>query len=120
MCIGETMEDFGSKLKQLRQEHRITQRDLADRIGKDFTYISKMENDKLENSPSEDTIKKIALVLETDSDELILLAKKVPTAMREKIVDDDLAATFLRKVSNLTSEQRKNIKDIIDPPDRVE
>ncbi len=108
------MRDFGLTLKNLRKERRITQRDLAEKVGVDFTYISKMENGKLENSPSVDTIIKIAQALNTNEDELILLAKKIPKTIRETIVDDDLAAAFLRKVPQLTPEQRKKIKDYID------
>ena len=108
------MSDFGAVIKNLRQEHKITQRALAEKVGVDFTYISKMENGKLENFPSIDIISKIAQVLETDADALTLLAKKVPDTLRETIVDDDLAAIFLRKVPTMTPEQRKKIRDYID------
>ena len=108
------MSDFGTALKNLRKERRVTQRELADKVGVDFTYISKIENGRLENSPSEKTIAEIARVLETDINELILLAKKVPEAIRETIVDDDLAVAFLRKVPTMSPEQRKAIKDFID------
>jgi len=108
------MVDFGTALKSLRIEKRITQRDLAEKVGVDFTYISKIENGKLENTPSVDTITKIANILEADVDQLILLAKKVPETIRETIVDDNLAATFLRKVSHFSPEQRQKIQDVID------
>jgi transcriptional regulator with XRE-family HTH domain len=108
------MSDFGTAVKNLRHEHKITQRALAQKIGVDFSYISKIENGKLENSPSIDIITKIAQVFKTDPDELILLAKKVPHALKEIIVVDDLAATFLRKVPTMTLEQRKRIRDYID------
>ena len=107
------MSDFGKTLKNLRKEHKITQRDLADRVNVDFTYISKMENNKLENSPSEGTIKKIAKELSYDADELIFLAKKVPEKIRITIADDDLAVEFLRKVNNLSPDQRKQIRKLI-------
>lgn len=111
---GDVLSNFGKVIKDLRQEHRITQRALAEIVGVDFTYISKMENGKLDNFPSIDIITKIAQALETDSDELILLAKKVPDTLRETIVDDELAAIFLRKVPTMTPEQRKKIHDYID------
>lgn len=108
------MMDFGTKLKNLRKEHMITQRDLADSVGVDFTYISKMENGKLENSPAIETIIKIANVLETNADELLMLANKIPETIRKTIVDDNLAAAFLRKVPQMTDEQRKRIQGVID------
>ena len=68
----------------------------------------------MENSPSEKTIIEIARVLGTDVDRLIFLAKKVPEEIREKIVDDELAVAFLRKVSTMSEKQRKAIQDVID------
>jgi HTH-type transcriptional regulator, competence development regulator len=108
------MTEFGTALKKLRKERRITQRDLADRVGVDFTYISKMENGKLENYPSLDTIINIANALEVNSDDLILLANKIPESMREAIVDNELAVAFLRKVGHLTTDQRRQIKDLLE------
>ena len=72
-----------------------------------------MENGKLQNYPSESIIRKMADVLGIDADELILLAKKVPSNIRETIMDDDLAVEFLRKVDSLTDDQRKQIKNLI-------
>ena len=108
------MNDFGTVLKDLRKERRITQRELAERVGVDFTYISKIENGRLENSPSEKTIAEIARVLGADVDKLIFQAKKVPEEIREKIAADELAVAFLRKVSDMSLEQRKAIQDVID------
>ena len=107
------MNEFGSLLKRLRKDRKVTQRDLAERINVDFSYISKMENGKLENTPSIRIIEMIAKELETDADELILLAKKIPEAIRDTIIDDDLAAAFLRKVPKMNEAQRQEIKDII-------
>jgi transcriptional regulator with XRE-family HTH domain len=108
------MSDFGITLKKLRREKNITQRDLANRVDVDFTYISKMENGKLENSPSEAIIRKIAIELDFDADKLILLANKIPENMRKTIVDDNLAIEFLRKMDDLSEEQRKKIREFIE------
>ena len=50
-------ENFGQYLKKIRLTHNVSQRELANNIGVDFTYLSKIENGKLE-PPAEDTIKK--------------------------------------------------------------
>jgi transcriptional regulator with XRE-family HTH domain len=73
-----------------------------------------IENGRVENPPSEKTIIEMAKVLEADADELILLAKKVPEAIREVIVDDDLATAFLRKVPQMSPEQRLKVKKFMD------
>ncbi len=108
------MSDFGTALKNLRKERRITQRDLAQKVGVDFTYISKIETGAFINPPSVALIEKIAKALDTDAEELILLAKKIPDTLRETIVDDDLAAAFLRKIPRFTLSQRERLKALID------
>lgn len=40
------METFGQTVKKLRKAKKLTQLELAERIGVDFTYISKIENDR--------------------------------------------------------------------------
>lgn len=85
------METFGQKIKRLRKAKKMTQSELAESVGVDFTYISKIENGKSLRTPAESTIRKLAMFLETNAEELILLAKKVPQNFQETIVDDKLA-----------------------------
>ena len=108
------MVTFGQTVKKLRKAKKITQLELADKIDVDFTYISKIENDKTKLPPAEKTIKKLPEVLETDAEEFILLAKKVPQNLRETIVDDELAVDFLRVVSKFNNLQRREIRKIIE------
>ena len=108
------MMTFGEEMKALRKAKRITQRDLAERVGVDFTYISKMENGKLVNAPSEDTIRKIAQILDTDEESFVVSARKVPKNIQETIVTDDFVLDFLRVAPQLDRAQRKQIKSIID------
>ena len=109
----DLMSIFGEKLKQLRVEKKITQRSLAEKIGVDFSYISKIETGALE-PPSEEVIIKIAKALNANEEDLILLAKKMPTSFQERILEHDISALFLRKVSNLTQRQKDEIKKIIE------
>jgi len=39
---------FGERLRELRKEQKISQRELATRVGVDFTYLSKIENGQAE------------------------------------------------------------------------
>ena len=66
---------FGQRLKQLRLERRLNQRELAARVGIDFTYLSKLENGRME-PPAEETICRLAASLEVEPTELLLLAQK--------------------------------------------
>ena len=74
--------DFGSHLRNLRKERRMTQQQLADAVGIDFTYLSKVENGRVA-PPSEDTIREIARELQIDSEDLVLCAGKVDPALKE-------------------------------------
>ena len=111
---GMSMETFGEVVRRLRKEKKITQRDLGKRVGVDFTYISKMESGSLRNQPSEKTIISVAEQLGADPEGLIILAKKIPTSMKETIEADDLATAFLRTVPKFNEEQREKIKRVID------
>ncbi len=108
------METFGQKIRRLRKSKKITQAELAESVGVDFTYISKIENDKSTRSPAEETIRKLAMFLETDAEELILSAKKIPQNFRDTIVDDKLIVDFLRVVPKLNETQRGIIGKIIE------
>jgi transcriptional regulator with XRE-family HTH domain len=69
---------FGRRLRELRRASGLSQRDLAGQAGVDFTYLSKLENDRM-HPPSAETIAVLARVLQADVDELSVLAGKVPT-----------------------------------------
>ena len=53
---------FGERVRHLRLEKKLGQRGLADQVGVTFTYISKIENEKLDfgDYPSEELILKLA------------------------------------------------------------
>ncbi|UQZ87481.1 HTH-type transcriptional repressor RghR [Paenibacillus konkukensis] len=106
------MSEFGELLRQLRKQHKITQRRLAELVGIDFTYISKIESGSMD-PPAEDKIVKIAEVLHVSADELILAADKVPSSFQRLITENKDVPMFLRKASNLSPAQWQQIKDII-------
>ncbi|WP_437191340.1 helix-turn-helix domain-containing protein [Planctomicrobium sp. SH527] len=80
---------FGKRIRQLRQAKQFTLRDLAAKVGVGFTYLSKIENHKLEtgHSPSEGLIHKLAVELDADEEELLLLAEKVPELIRKRVCE---------------------------------
>jgi transcriptional regulator with XRE-family HTH domain len=71
-------EDFGSIIRQARKEKAYSQRVLAKLIGMDFTYLSKLENNRADYPPKEDVIRSIAKELDLDQEELIYLAGRIP------------------------------------------
>ena len=56
--------NFGEKIKQLRTEKNLTQPQLAEAIGIEQSYLSKLENDK--SIPSADIFQAILKALSVD------------------------------------------------------
>jgi HTH-type transcriptional regulator, competence development regulator len=80
---------FGEKVRELRKAKNLTLRELAVKVKVNFTYLSKIENQKLSfgEYPSEDLIRKLAKVLEGEVDELLLLAQKIPKDIRKRVIE---------------------------------
>jgi HTH-type transcriptional regulator, competence development regulator len=95
---------FGERLRQLRLAQRMNQRTLAARVGIDFTYLSKLENGRM-NPPSAETIVKLAHVLGANPDELLLLAHKVPDDLTPVITQSPQWPAFLRSIRDLTDDE---------------
>ncbi|AGG05936.1 helix-turn-helix domain-containing protein [Dehalococcoides mccartyi] len=102
---------FGQTLRELRQKAGITQRELASRIGMDFSYISKIENDRLP-SPAADTIVTISRALNESPEQLLALTGKIPSEVEEAIANNQSAQEFLREIQvmNLTDDEWKKIR----------
>jgi transcriptional regulator with XRE-family HTH domain len=80
---------FGQRLRELRKAKNLSQRTLGSQVGVSFTYISKVENEKLDfgDYPSEELICRLARALEVDEEDLLILAKKIPAAIRERLFE---------------------------------
>ncbi len=104
------MEDqipFPERLRELRKAARLSQRALAEKVGVDFTYLSKIENGRVE-PPSESVLQRIAKELAGElgmdeielSDELITLAGKIPSDLAETLSRNPEVIRFLRSVGD--------------------
>jgi len=71
-------QGFGQQIRQARKAKGYSQRDLAKLVDLDFTYLSKLENDRADYPPKEDAIRKLAEHLELDAEELVFLAGRIP------------------------------------------
>ena len=78
---------FGNRVRELRQFRGLTQQKLAERLSVSLSYISKVENERLNvgDYPSENFVLKLAEALDADADELLLLTERVPEAIRKRI-----------------------------------
>jgi transcriptional regulator with XRE-family HTH domain len=80
---------FGDTIRAIRTAKGFSQRALGERVGVSFTYISKVENGKLDfgDYPSEDLIRRLAAALDADEEELLLLAEKIPEPIRRRFFE---------------------------------
>lgn len=80
---------FGQRLRELRKAKNLGQRAVAEAVGVNFTYLSKIENERLDFAqfPSEDLIRRLAKALDGDADELLILAKKVPDDIKKRVIE---------------------------------
>ena len=104
---------FGRRLRDLRKQKNISQRDLATQVEVDFTYLSKIEGGRLA-PPSEDVIRRLAQALDVDENELINLAGKVPKDLKAVLEESPQAVELLRVLSErkLSNETYRKMLDL--------
>jgi transcriptional regulator with XRE-family HTH domain len=93
---------FGAKVRELRQKNGLTLRALAEAAGVDFTYLSKIENERVEYSPGVDTIRDLARALGVDPIELLEIANKLPPELA-KLAGSPNARRFLQRAREIAS-----------------
>ena len=76
----------------------LSQRDLAALVGIDFTYLSKIERGQLA-PPSESVIRHLAQALDTDEDDLINHAGKIPPDLKVSLRNNPILSELLRVLS---------------------
>jgi transcriptional regulator with XRE-family HTH domain len=106
--MTDTGESFGETIKRHRRDLGLTQRQVAEKLGIDVTYLSKLENGRGE-APSEKLARELATELRADPEELLALAGRVPTEIRELAQDDVEFARFLRRLPEMDESQRRKL-----------
>jgi HTH-type transcriptional regulator, competence development regulator len=97
-------QSFGFLIKKTRKEKGYSQRVLANLLGLDFTYLSKLENDRADYPPKEEVIRSLAVHLNLDAEELIFLAGRVPQK------DGDFLRRYYKSMPILFKKMRENPK----------
>ena len=95
------MASFGETLRDIRREAGVTQRDLAQRTGLDFSYISKLENDR-NAPPAADSIVRMCEVLGVPPERLLALTGKIPSDVQQTVASSTAAQEFLRETQRLS------------------
>lgn len=98
---------FGETIRALRAKRNLSQRELAAMVDVTFTYISKIENHKLDfgEYPSEAMIHKLAESLDADETELLLLAEKVPPRIRQRVMERPEAFSKIAELDDETLDK---------------
>jgi transcriptional regulator with XRE-family HTH domain len=95
---------FGKTLQKIRRDKNMTQRDVANDIPMDYSYYSKLENDRFDSNPTRETIEKIAKALNcTDEEKNDLLASAGRTTQEMEQV---------ARVANTNPEMRKPLNKL--------
>ena len=76
-------KSFGTLIITARKDKGYSQRDMANNLGVDFTYLSKLENDRADYAPKEEVIRGLAKNLNLNPEELIFLAGRIPQQYEE-------------------------------------
>lgn len=105
------MDRFGERVKRARREQKISQRVLAEKIGINFTYLSKLENNEMP-PPAEDKIYKLAEHLSIDPDELFGLAQRIPEELGRIAIEPHMPM-ILRAAKDLSEEDRQRMLEWI-------
>src|SRR5690349_13278302 len=105
---------FGDFLREKRRAAGISQRRLAELAGLDFSYISKLENNRLP-SPAAETVVKLAELLACPAEELLSAAGKLPGEVGQNLVRTPEAVRFLREASalGLTSDEWERMRGLL-------
>lgn len=85
---------FGRTLQTVRRTKGKTQREIANLISMDYSYYSKLENDRLDSKPTRETIEKISVALvcnDEEKNELLLSAGRTTEEFEQvaKVVSQD-------------------------------
>ncbi len=95
-------QNFGKIIRQARKDKGLSQRQLAKLLGLDFTYLSKLENNRADYAPKEEVIRGLARNLDLDPQELIFLAGRIPQD------DEDLLKQHYKDMPTLFRRMREN------------
>ena len=114
------VQEFGVRLRELRKQVGMTQRELADKVNVDFSYLSKIESGAAP-PPSEHVTSRLAEVLNTDKEELLTLAGKIPPDIAQALKNPEArqllrskrARTIMRTSNKISGSIKMNSQNLI-------
>jgi HTH-type transcriptional regulator, competence development regulator len=104
---------FGAVLQRVRRLKGKKQRDVARDIGMDFSYFSRLENDRFDSKPTRETVERIADALGCTPDErseLLAAAGRIDEEIERvalKAGENPTLREFFRSASQLSNDRLK-------------
>lgn len=99
-------QTFGRRIREARQDKGYSQRELAALVKVDYTYLSKLENERADYPPKDDVIRSLAQHLDLDAEELGYLAGRI--SPEDAKVVQELAKTYQKQMPVLLRQMRDN------------
>ena len=110
--MSEQQIRFGSVIHDKRLAKGFSLRKFAEMVKVSPTYISHVEQGKVQYAPAADCVRRMAEALGEPSDELIALAGRVPEGLPAVFTEEPrMMATFLREAKGLTAEDLRKLID---------
>jgi len=114
------MLTFGERIRDLRKASGLTQREFAEQLRIDFTYVSKIENGRNDVPPSEQLIMRMAALLAVDANELLILAGQFDHRELQKVaLKTPEVGALLRRLQarQFTADEIRRILKVMDETD---
>jgi transcriptional regulator with XRE-family HTH domain len=100
------MASVGELLREKRRSAGVSQRELAAGAGLDFSYISKLENDRIP-PPAADTVVGLCKVLKIEPEELLAACGKLPAGIQSSVGSSQAAQSFLQNASRMSLTEKE-------------
>lgn len=104
---------MGDRIKQMREEHNMTQKQLAEKLGLQDSAIAKYEKGRVLNM-KRDTIAKMAEIFGCSPTWLMGLDDNASEEQQEIMLKSLEDLTHFRRYRALSSQQRKAVDQLID------
>lgn len=112
--MGSKPKHFGQYIREKRVARGLSLRKFADLIDVSPTYLSLVEQGKVERPPTAERIRRMAEILGENPDELAALAGRVLEDLPEIIIKQPAQLPeLLREASGLTAEQLRQVREQI-------
>jgi transcriptional regulator with XRE-family HTH domain len=103
---------FGTFIRERRTAKGYSLRRFAELVGISPTYLSHVEQDKVESPPTADRIQSMAELLGESADELAGMAGRIPDDLAEIIQSQSVEmSALLRAAKGLTARQLRELRE---------